>query len=266
MTARSRSLVRPGAGTWQHGRMRTRLALTVAAALVLTGCTSGSDDSEAPEDGSDKGSGNADNGGEELEGKELVLAAVEAMQGLESVRFRASFRDAEGETSMDARVDASGNCHGTMTLAGEGSFEVLVVDDVPYFKGDDEFWASKAGQNGQVLRQLVGDKWVIDSSDPERFGGFGTFCDLESLLPTEDDASDSYEDQGEGEVDGVEAVKLGFTDDDGNEGVTHVAKEEPHYLLATEVEGESYAGFSEFDEELDLEKPAPADVHDLAEQ
>ena len=101
---------------------------------------------------------------------------------------------------------------------------------------------------------LVGDKWVVDTSDQ-----FSSFCDLDGLLEDIGDPEDVEDAKTDGteDVDGEEAVKVIGTDD-GSETTVFVATDEPHYILKVEVSGDDAgtASFSEFDEDLEVEAPA----------
>jgi hypothetical protein len=189
-----------------------------------------------------------------------------AMNELESVHLSGSIIDEEdGEITMDVTVSRDGDCTGTMALDGKGSFEILAVDGVSYFKADEEFWTSQAGEDAApMLMGAIGDKWATDSSDPE---GFGELCDLDQLLDEMNDDEDDgdAEVKGTGEVDGRETVEVSFTSDDGNPGTMHIAADEPHYVVKFDVPTEGAVTFSEFDEDVEVEKPAEDEVFDLSQ-
>lgn len=193
---------------------------------------------------------------------EIEADVEEAMTGVESLRVAGTFIDGEDHIQMDVRVSGR-SCAGSLEMAGAGSMEILVVDKVPYFKADEEFWVSQAGEEAAAAAlEEVGDRWTTDSSDAE---GLGDFCDIDELtsgVETEGNGDDA-EVEGLDQVDGVDAVVISFDSDDGRLGRAWVATSEPHHLLKSDVPGEGRFTFSEYGEVLDIEEPAPDDVFDL---
>ena len=107
----------------------------------------------------------------------------------------------------------------------------------------------------------MGDKWVADPN-----GQFSSFCDLDELLGQIGDTENlnDVEKDGTEDVDGDEAVRITGTEDD-NETTGFIATDEPHYLLKIEVSGSDTGEvtFSEFDEDVDAEKPADDEIVEL---
>lgn len=236
----------------------TTLALTPLLLLGLAAC------GDSGDDGDEKG-GKDSSSYEKTSAEQIRKDVATAMQGLDTVHLAGSIVDDEdGEITMDVSVSKAGDCTGTMGIEGKGSFELLAVDGVSYFKADEEFWTSQAGADAApMIMGVVGDKWATDSTDPD---GFGELCDLDSLLEEmngDDDTKDG-EVVGTGEIDGVDTVELSFTSDDGNPGVMHVAADEPHYAMKFDVEKEGAVTFSDFNEEIEVAKPAESEIFDLS--
>lgn len=235
-------------------RIPLAIAASTVLALSLTACGDDSDD---------KKGGNADSFADAS--PETIKSEVEdAMKDLETVHLKGTITD-DGETYVvDVTTSQAGDCTGNMSMPGSGSFELLVADGQSYFKADETFWESTAGEGAGQIMQMVGDKWVTDSTDPE---GFGELCDLDQLLDEmfsdDDEDEDEMKVEGTDEVDGIETLKLSFTSDDGNEGEVHVALEEPHYLIEMGAEDEGSLTFSEFNTPLEVSKPASGEVVDF---
>ncbi|WP_028654544.1 hypothetical protein [Nocardioides sp. J54] len=243
---------------------RPALSLAVLPLLALGLAACGDDDSGSDGGGSGTGSSSTrdyrdtpiDEIGEDVE---------EAMDSLETVHLAGNFIDDEGQKIlMDVTVSRSGDCEGSMTIEGVGSMEIISVGGASYFKADDAFWQSQGGDQASVITGLIGDKWTTDSTDPE---GFAELCDLDELLSelsSDDVAGDGSKVTGTQDVGGKETVTVSFTSDDGNAGTAYVAADDPHYLLRMDVREEGAMGFSRFDEPLDVQKPADAEIFDLA--
>lgn len=231
--------------------MRIALALALSATLVLGAC---GDDSDSG-GGADAAEEYADTSPEQV--VEDILAA---MNDLESVRLSGQMVEDGDTLDIDVAISKSGECEGTVGMEGSGSFELMQVDGVSYFKPDEEFWKAQAGSAGEQLMEMAGDKWVMNSEDPD---GFGELCDLDNFIEGLEDGPEESKIEGTGDVDGTAAVKLAFKSDDGNEGIAYVAAEEPHRILRLDVENEGQVDFTDFDEEVSVEKPAEDETFDL---
>lgn len=229
--------------------MRIALALALSATLVLGACGDDPDDSDAAEEYADTSA------------EQVVKDVTEAMNDLETVRLSGEMVEDGDSLDLDVQVSKSGECEGTIGMEGNGSFELMQVDGVSYFKPDEAFWEAQAGAAAEQLMDMAGDKWVTNSDDPD---GFGELCDLDNFIEGLEEGPDDADIDGTGDVDGTAAVKLAFTSDDGNEGVAYVAAEEPHRILRFDVEKEGQVDFTDFDEELSVEEPSEDETFDLA--
>ncbi len=213
-------------------------AMGIAVAATMTGC-GGSDFADE-------------------KAADIIKAASTDMGKLKSVHLAADISSDGSTIGMDLSLDTDGNCEGTIEV-GEGSADVLSLDGDSWFKADEAFWREQAGEQADQVLELVGDKWVVDTSDQ-----FSSFCDLDGLLEDIGDPEDveDAETDGTEDVDGDEAVKVVGTDDDDNETTVFVAVDEPHYILKVEVTGDDAgeATFSDFDEDIEVEAPAEEDT------
>lgn len=221
---------------------RTPLALATGAvaALVLAGCSGGSDFAEEP-------------------AEDIQAAAAEDMQALESVRVDADITAEGQQVTLGIALDTDGTCTGSVGLGG-GTAEVLSVDGQSWFKADEALYEALVGEQASQIIDVVGDNWVVDEE-----GQFGSFCDLDSLLEDIGDPEEgTVESDGTEEVDGTEAVRL-VREEEGDTTTAFVSVEDPHYILRIEREGEQEgeATFSEFDEPVEAEAPPEDEIVEL---
>jgi hypothetical protein len=235
-------------------RTLTRAAVVVAAgALAFSGCGS---------DGSDGSSDTAEAGFTDKSAEEIKDAAVETMSGLTSLSVSGQVPSGDEEIGLDLALDDDGSCEGTISTGGAEA-QVILVDDASYLKGDESFWSASTGNEaqGSAMAQLIGDRWVKGDA-----GGFGEFCSLESLSEGWEDEDENPVTKGEvKDIDGVEAIGLSGTDDDGHKSIAWIATGKDHYIVRVEqLGGEGgHLDLSGFNEELSVEAPSGDDVVDV---
>lgn len=229
--------------------MRFPLALALSAALVLAAC---GDDSDSESDAEEYA---------ETSVEEILEDVKDAMADLESVRIAGSIVDNGQELQLDVQVNTDGECEGSIGTEDQGSFELIHLDGVSYFKPDEEFWRAQAGDAADQLMSMAGDKWVTNSEDTE---GFGELCDLDNFVDALGDEAEDSKVEGTEEIDGTDTVKMTFTSEEGNDGLAYVAGDDPHRIVRFDVETEGQVDFTDFDAELSAEKPAADDIFDLA--
>lgn len=245
--------------------MRPALSIALLPLLALGLAACGDDDSSGSDATDDKSTESSQSAHYEDTPIDQIGDDVEkAMKDLETVHLAGNIVDDGQKILMDVTVSRGGDCQGTMQLDGGGSFDILGVEGVSYFKADEAFWKSQVGDQASVITAAIGDKWATDSSDPE---GFAELCDLDELLSdlnSDDIAGDDSKVTGTQEVSGKETVTIAFTSDDGNPGTAYVSAEDPHYFVRFDVPEEGAMVFSRFDEPLEVEKPAAGEIFDLA--
>jgi hypothetical protein len=238
-------------------QMRSAAVAALAVLALAAGC--GGDDGG---DGGDAG----DSDFAKQSGNEIADAAKAAMKDLDQVKYSGEIASTESDIQLDIQASSTGDCTGSIVL-GEGTAEVLSKDGASWFKPDEAFWRSNAGEQADAVITAVGDKWVLDSD-----GEFAQFCDLDEFFEgifSDDEGSDSdYKTVGTDEVDGKDVVKVDKPDDDGSSAVGYVLIEGEHYLVKLEKQGGDEPGtleFSEFNEKFEVEAPAEDDVVDLSQ-
>ena len=141
------------------------LATFPLALLTLAAC---GDSGEEPEEARPSAESSLDQISEDAE---------TAMREAGSFRVTGTDTRDGDRLSVDLRISGE-ECRGTIGIAGEGSFRLIHVGGVSYFKADEEFWTSQAGDraSARAAMEMIGDRWAFDSTDPN---GFGELCDVD---------------------------------------------------------------------------------------
>lgn len=203
-------------------------------------------------------------GGFAEESPQTILEETESdMKALSSVRMVGDIVSDGEELSFDMMVSTEGDCVGTMGVGG-GEAELISVGGTSYMKPDAAFWDSFAGAQSEMIKGMVGDKWVLMGGSD---GDLSDLCDLDELL---EDLGSEDEEEGEvagtEDVDGQEAVEVRSETDEGDPLTVWVATEDPHHILKMEVTEGDEPGtirFSDFNEDVDAEAPADDEVVDF---
>ena len=192
---------------------------------------------------------------------DIRKGVASAMNEVTSLRADGTFVENGQAMTIDLAMAESGNCEGTMSLEGEGSVELIVVDGDGYMKPDEQFWREFGGSDADAIIDLIGDRWVTESGE---MASVVDACNWEELAGEwGEENSDFIEVTGTGEVDGQETVIVTFESDEGSMGEAHVLASKPHYVVKMEVEQEGEITFSDFNEAVDPE--IPTDVFDFAD-
>lgn len=215
--------------------MRARLSMVAIGAglALLAGCTGTPDPEPTP----------TTNGVENLAAEEILDAAKEALLNAASFRVVGE-GEQEGQSITVDMVFADDAQQGEVTTGGM-TWEMLVVDDNMYFRGDASMWSEFLGDEAESIMPLLIGTWVKMP--------LGQGFDL--------DAVDILEPEGEvekGEVttlDGQPVIVL--TSDEGELYVSLVGEPYPVKLVNESGELE----FTDIGEEVTIE--APENVFDL---
>ncbi|NHA01324.1 hypothetical protein G5V59_19765 [Nocardioides sp. W3-2-3] len=234
------------------------LALVPLVLLGLTACGDG-------EDAADTGSGAEPKAYADTSVKQIGKDVEAAMKDLTSVHLKGRIVDDGEAIVMDVSISTSGDCVGSMKIPGTGSFRLIAVDGVSYFKADEAFWRSQAGGDADAAmkpdRRPVGHR-LLRHRGLRR--GSATSTASWASLKSDDVSGKGSKVTGTKKVAGKDAVGVSFTSDDGNPGVAWVASSDPHYFLRWDVKKEGAVTLSQFDVPVNAKRPAASDTVDLA--
>ncbi len=200
----------------------------------------------------------------ELEPKEILRAAEKDMAVVRNARIRGQFEDGGDTITVDVTATTSGDCTGTMKSASSGgTAEVLRVGETVYLRADEAFWNASTGDPATttLILGVIGDKWVAEDSLLE---STEAFCDLDEFLERDGREDATAAQVGTSSVGGQETVRVEQVEGSQRE-VLDVRVDEPHYLMRIEESEVDHFEFSDFDEDVTIEKPAAGDVFPLQE-
>jgi hypothetical protein len=222
----------------------------------------------------------------------IVSAASEAMQGVTSMRVTGQVRSKGNQVFVDLRMDRDDMCTGSMRLGGS-NIDIRRVKDKAWIKGESGAFnrLSRTPLPAAALKKLSSSWIPIDDRDVV------DLCDLDSILEGfevvdyGDDPGDSDrgkasgKDTGKGagkkkdqdrtddpvpatvgeesSIDGQKVVQLSGTPGGQHEELVWVLSEAPHYVVRLESTAAREGGelaLTEFDQDVTVEAPDPADV------
>ncbi|MCK1814944.1 hypothetical protein MTQ13_11750 [Streptomyces sp. XM4011] len=179
-------------------------AAALASAVVLTGCGSADRDrpflpadglptaaeqDDAADEAADEGdpaedpAAGGDNGITALPPEEIVVRAMEAVNGADSMRLSGTLDEGAGGTmDIDMLMDTRGDCTGTMGVTGQGSFELLKRGEEVWYKPDAAFWEHFAGPEAVHMEGM----YLHGTIDHPSLAAVGELCALQDFLGTFD--------------------------------------------------------------------------------
>ncbi|MFI1679234.1 hypothetical protein [Streptomyces sp. NPDC020607] len=253
-----------------HRRHHLRRTAAVAAALVaatvgLTAC--------GTESGKASGSGKPKEPFAGMSGTEIVDKAVEATKGATSLRLAGGIDDDEtGRMKMDLALDTSGKCAGTMSMADEGSFDLIVPGNgTVYMKYDEKFLRSQSKGEPEdqtaAAVEMLADRWSKTKASGADAKDIAGMCDLDDLLKEFEGEINSNARRGATtELDGTPAIKIDAHDAEEKYTIYVATEGKPYLLKITDAEATKSAGaektapehltFSEYDKPVKTTPPA----------
>ena len=200
----------------------------------------------------------------EMEPKEIIRSAEKDMAVVDNARITGQFKTDETEdVAVDVVATRRGDCTGTMTSSESGGVaEIRRVNDTVYLRADKKFWESITGEkDGGDVTAVIGDRWVIENSMVD---STEAFCDLDEFLERDGREGAEADSLGEADVHKKRAAKIEQHEGTQSE-ILFVQVAEPHYLLRVEESADDYFEFSDFDQDVDINKPADDEIFDLQE-
>ncbi|MEU1862223.1 hypothetical protein [Streptomyces gardneri] len=238
------------------------VAATVCAAVVagVTGCSQGDDKAADPFAG--------------LTADAIADKAVETTKAATAFHMNGKGKTDGDDMTVDLSVDSKGSCTGTMETGKGGKAEMISTGGVSYMKGDDAFWGSTAGEEGDspeeagALTALLKGRWMKMPAGEE---GPDAFCDLKTIVKDmdEDTPRKGLTRGDDADVDGRPAAVLTKKDAKGETTTFYVAKDsaKPFILRVVEASGKEpgTVTFSDYDKPITVTAPPADQVVDMAE-
>ncbi|MGW6532767.1 hypothetical protein [Streptomyces venezuelae] len=264
----------------RHRRHHLRRTAAVAAVLVaatvgLTAC--GSESGKASDAGkaSDSTKTKQDKPKEPfagMSGTEIVNKAVEATKDATSLRLAGDIDDDEtGRMKMDLALDTSGKCAGTMSMADEGSFDLIVPGNgTVYMKYDEKFLRSQSKGEPEdqtaAAVEMLADRWSKTKASGPDAKDIAGMCDLDDLLKEFEGGINSNARRGATtELDGTPAIRIDAHDAEEKYTIYVAAEGKPYLLKIIDAEPEKgeakkaepeHITFSEYDKPVKTTPPA----------
>ncbi|CAM5434477.1 hypothetical protein [Streptomyces narbonensis] len=238
------------------------VAATVCAAVVagVTGCSQGDDKAADPFAG--------------LTADAIADKAVATTKAATAFHMNGKGKTDGEEMTVDLSVDSKGSCQGTMEAAKGGKAEMIGTGGFSYMKGDEAFWSSTAGGEGDsseedgAMTALLKGRWMKMPAGDE---GPDAFCDLKTIVKDMDeDTPRKGLTRGEdADVDGTPAAVLTKKGTKGETTTFYVAKDsaKPFVLRVVEAGGKEpgTVTFSDYDKPITVTAPPANQVVDMAE-
>ncbi|MCX4807799.1 hypothetical protein ACFWWM_28600 [Streptomyces sp. NPDC058682] len=213
-----------------------------------------------------------DNGIADDSAQAIAQASRKAMAELTSMRMVGKVTDTSGTTTLDLRFDEQGDCVGTVTPpGGAGTADIVKRGDDVWMKLDDALLKAQVpGPAADDAIALINGRYLHGTTDSPLLSDFAQVCDLD-FFKKEFSSKPPSEQLAKGArttVDGRPAITV-TSRQGGRTGTYQVSTEDEPYLLQVRGTDESGrkvdASFSDFDEPVTPEPPAPADSVDLSE-
>jgi len=152
---------------------KSGFSLAVTAVLLTAACgSSGNGPSSLPSTGSSpitspSPTALTPNGVGKKAPKAMLAAAMKALSGSSSVRFKANVVDQKQRITMDLQVTRTGT-KGTVSMpfkGKRGTMQLIVLGKESYVQGTGQFWqnaigAEKGPAAGKLAGQMFGGHWV----------------------------------------------------------------------------------------------------------
>ncbi|MFD6435325.1 hypothetical protein [Streptomyces venezuelae] len=250
----------------RHRRHHLRRTAAVAAVLVAAtvGLTACGTESGKASDSTKAEEKKPKEPFEGMSGTEIVNKAVEATKGAGSLRLAGDIDDDEtGRMKMDLALDTSGKCAGTMSMADEGSFDLIVPGNgTVYMKYDEKFLRSQSKGEPEdqtaAAVEMLADRWSKTKASGPDAKDIAGMCDLDDLLKEfEGDINSNARKGATTTLDGTPAIQIDAHD--AKEKYTiYVATEGKPYLLKIIDKGTAkpeHITFSEYDKPVETTPP-----------
>lgn len=254
-----------------HHHITRRMAATAAAMAIVAGgiglsaCGSSDSSGSAAATTAADSTAQAPNGIETLSAQEILDTSLKAAQKASSVTVTGGFPQGSGALELDM-VLGTNQAEGTISVEGV-ALDLKVVGGKSYFKAPGEAFKELAGDSGGAIAALIGDKWLVISTDSAgEAGGLGEFGELgqkDSLLEGILEGNGAVTIRGTGTVNGIPVVLIDFAEGDGTLAISTVGEPYPLQVKSSGKSADSgEVNFTNWNAPVNV--TAPTDVVDLS--
>jgi len=228
----------------------TRIALVAVALASLATMTAcgGSDMTPTPSESAAA----EPNGVEELSADEIVARMTDAVDAATSVHVTGDSAQGGSTLAIDLQLGSNGDAAGSLTSNGQ-EIQIAAVAGTVYFTADEAFWTAQGG--AAAAAQLAG-KYVEVPAGDQSFGSLTDYAAFMEQLLTPEGAVEKGD---QVDVDGVAAIELIDTKDDGSLLVS--LEGEPLPLKVVPTDGGELL-LTDWNADFTVTAPAASDIVD----
>ncbi|MFI8994560.1 hypothetical protein [Streptomyces sp. NPDC053542] len=256
--------ISPGSpGTSRRSRAARRRAVRATAAaavcaglaLALAACGGETEDPDAGTNGVGK-----------LSPAKIRTKTLAAAADAGSVHVSGKLVSGRSTYQLDMQLAQNGG-KGTVSTK-DTTFSLLRIDRSLWVKADADFWAHRKGSSPSktdtAAAAKLGGKYVKVPSEDRTYQQFSGFTEKEPLLDTLLTLHGGLSRGAHGSLDGTRTIRVAAAK--GNGGTLDVSLEgEPYPLRLQRAGGAGVVTFEDWDEHIELERPADDKVVDYGE-
>jgi hypothetical protein len=231
--------------------MRRRLFVSTAAAVLAAGVISACG-----------GGGSSDNGVASKSPDEIVNAATQAINNVNSVHVSGNLTSGGTPVTLDLHLVSGKGATGSMSQNGL-SFKIVDSGQSVYINASKQFW-TKIG--GSAAAQLLNGKWLKAPANGANFASLSKLTDVHELLNTLLSKHGSLTKQGTSTINGQKVVGV---KDTSNGGVLYVATTGKAYPVQVVKPGPDSGklSFDKFNQSVSINPPSSSiDISQLKGQ
>ena len=251
----------------------TKLGLVLGAVVLtggLTACGSDSDGGSTanPDKSADNGSdGGSDNGIADGSGNDVAEKAADTLKKATSLKVDMKMRDDDGDIAITLAVDKDNNCAGTVGMGDKGKAEIIKQGEKVWMKPDTAFWQAQGGEGGAAANQVIGDRYLVGTTEDQMMSGLAGTCDLSEIRDGDStDKAEGWSDPKETTTDGQKVVVI-EREKDGTKTALHVLTEgDPYPVQAVKSGAENGTiKYSDYNKPVPTQTPSADKSLNVAE-
>jgi hypothetical protein len=115
-------------------------------------------------------------------GNQVAAQAVSDLKSAPSFTMKGTIDQSGSALGVNLAYKVGTGCEGTVSQAGKGSFDIVVIGSTAWLKPDDAFWRSYSGSNAAQVIALLGGRYLKGSTSNKNTAEFAKLCDANSLV------------------------------------------------------------------------------------